>query len=446
MLLAGFLLAAAPVLGQVPAEQAVVPKSLLRRADGWFASEEGGRAIGYIISQQLPVGGWHKNYTVPLAAGPAAAAAAGSASAESSRGESAPSASAAGASAPGGSGEWAAVATIDNDATYTELRLLARAVRLSAARSAPVAGRPDDVPTATRSALPTATPAASTAATPAGPLAATPAVQPAASLPARAAFLKGLHFLFSMQYPNGGFPQRFPLQNNYGRHITYNDNATLGVLQLLRDIADGRPDFAWVPEADRARAAAALARGVECVLATQIREPLRGTSSTPSTPSTPDDPGRLTLWCQQHDEVSLLPAPARAYELPAVASTESAGLVLFLMDIPEPDERIRRAVTSAVAYFGSAAITGQAYRNRTLTPDPAAPPLWARFYELGTLPPAPPKPLFVDRDGSRHAAIAELSEERQHGYAWYSTVPNQVLARYPAWAAAHLAPAAPPPR
>ena len=56
----------------------------------------------------------------------------------------------------------------------------------------------------------------------------------------RDAAIRGLDYLFAAQYPNGGWPQFYPLRNDYSRHITFNDDAMSGVLALLEDIAGGR--------------------------------------------------------------------------------------------------------------------------------------------------------------------------------------------------------------
>src|SRR5437870_5376079 len=83
--------------------------------------------------------------------------------------------------------------------------------------------------------------------------------------------------------PDGGWPQRFPLQDDYGRHITFNDQAMIGVMDLLKDIVDGAPDFTFASDEVRKRAAEAFDRGIECILKCQIRLN-----------------GKLTAWCEQH--------------------------------------------------------------------------------------------------------------------------------------------------
>ena len=44
------------------------------------------------------------------------------------------------------------------------------------------------------------------------------------------AFLKGLKFVGLAQYKNGGWPQFYPDTSGYRKHITFNDNAMIGIL------------------------------------------------------------------------------------------------------------------------------------------------------------------------------------------------------------------------
>ncbi|HET7695510.1 MAG TPA: pectate lyase [Vicinamibacterales bacterium] len=55
-------------------------------------------------------------------------------------------------------------------------------------------------------------------------------------------------------------------------------------------------------------------------------------------------------------------------------------------------------------------------RDRRTVADPAAPPIRARFYELGTN-----RPIFLGRDSVVRDAFAEIGQERRNGYAYYAT-------------------------
>lgn len=241
--------------------------------------------------------------------------------------------------------------------------------------------------------------------------------------PYRAAVLRGVDYLLASQYPNGGFPQFFPLRKGYYSHITYNDGAMVNTLEVLRDIAQGRAPFGFVDADRRARANDAVARGINCILETQIKQA-----------------GTLTAWCAQHDENSLEPAWARAYEPPSLSGSESVGVVHFLMSIENPSPAVIAAVEGAVAWFRSVVMTGQRLdakkgpdgrTERFLVPDPAAPPLWARFYEPGTN-----RPLYMDRDSKPLYEFAQVGYERRSGYSYHGTWPASLLAKdYPAWRA-----------
>jgi len=217
----------------------------------------------------------------------------------------------------------------------------------------------------------------------------------------RESFLKGLDYLFKAQYPNGGWPQFYPNLNGYYKHITFNDNAMIGVMKLLRDVAAAKPAYTFVDEARRTSAAKAVEKGIECILKTQVVVN-----------------GRRTVWCAQHDEVTLAPAAARTFELVSLSGGESVEIVRFLMSIKNPSPAVVEAIESAVAWFEQSAVK-----------DPAGKPAWARFYEIGTN-----RPIFAGRDGVVKYDVKQIDEERRNNYAWYVDDAAKLLkADYPEW-------------
>ncbi len=236
---------------------------------------------------------------------------------------------------------------------------------------------------------------------------------------------RGLAFLLAAQYPSGGWPQYFPLRDDYSRDVTFNDGAMTGVLDLLLDVGEGREPFGWADETLRARARAAVAKGVEAILAAQVVVD-----------------GRPTAWGAQHDAVTLKPSAARRFEPVALASAESAGVARFLMRLPDPSPQVVAAVDAAVAWLRSARIDGLRIERRdapelpggvdvVATPDPSAPPVWARFYEVGTN-----RPVFSGRDGVVRSSLGEIEHERRTGYAWYVDSPATLLEKdHTAWKA-----------
>ncbi len=232
------------------------------------------------------------------------------------------------------------------------------------------------------------------------------------------AFLKGLHYLLAAQYPNGGWPQYYPLVKGYYMHITYNDNLMVNVMNILKGVAKRDKLFAFVDDpALIKQCATAFDRGVDCILKTQYRQN-----------------GKLTVWCAQHDENTLLPAKARAYELPSLSGYESADIVLLLMDIENPKPEVKKAITAAIDWFKKVQIKGirvetytnaEGQKDRRVVSDPTAKPIWARFYELDDN-----RPFFCDRDGIKKYSLSEIGYERRNGYGWYTDEPQDAIKKY----------------
>lgn len=236
------------------------------------------------------------------------------------------------------------------------------------------------------------------------------------------AFLNGLNYLLEAQYDNGGWPQFYPLKKGYYSHITYNDDSMVNILNLLKNLKDNTGVYSIAPSKETIeKIKIAFDKGIDCILKTQYKQN-----------------GVLTAWCAQHDENTLQPAKARAYELPSLSGAESAEIVLLLMSIENPSKDIINAVNSAVTWIDKVKILGlredKMYNeqgriiNKIIVPDEKAPAIWARFMNLDDN-----TPFFCDRDGIKKATLAEIGFERRNGYAWYKTEPQKVLDRYPEW-------------
>ena len=233
---------------------------------------------------------------------------------------------------------------------------------------------------------------------------------------------KGIRFLLEMQYANGGFPQYYPDFSNYRHQITYNDNAMMQVLELLRNVARQQAPFIGLDAALVPLAQQAVERGTDCILKTQyVRK------------------GQLTAWCAQYDEKTLQPAKARAFELASLSGGESVAIVRFLLGIENPTPAVKTAIESAVAWFEKVKLTNTAVkeiaapqeasgRDRVMIAEPGS-TIWARFYELET-----DRPIFVGRDSKVHYQLSQIENERRAGYLYAGTWPEKLLNKeYPAW-------------
>lgn len=348
------------------------PKAMpLDRDAAWYATPEARHVADVIVSFQTPAGGWSKNQPRTGAL----------------RQPGQPYAPdnvskylAADDFDTPRDPHWNYVGTLDNDATITELRFLAR-----------VAGQ---VP---------------------GP----------ESEAWRASFLRGVRYLLAAQFPNGGWPQVWPLEGGYHDAITYNDDAVTEAAELLTDVANAQGDYAFAPADLRKQAAAAAERAVTVVLATQV---VVG--------------GKRTIWAQQHDALTLKPVAGRNFEPAELSTEESADLLVYLMSLPKPSPALVAAVHAGADYLAANAIYDQAWTGgkdteggRRLVPKPGAGPIWARYYAA-----AANTPIFGDRDKTIHDDVNELTLERRNGYSWFNTSPKKALDAYAVWKKDHPAP------
>jgi PelA/Pel-15E family pectate lyase len=226
----------------------------------------------------------------------------------------------------------------------------------------------------------------------------------------RDAWKRGFDYLLAAQFPNGCWPQVWPLGGGYHDAATFNDDATTNVLATLQQAADGKP--AYLNETERAAARRAVERGIECVLDAQFVVN-----------------GKPTVWGQQHDPLTLAPTSARSYELTSLTAQESANLMRFLIRQKNPSARIVASIDGAASWLKSHSLYGYTYDFQTgRHVSPGAGPIWARMYEIGT-----DKPIFSDRNGIKLYDWDQL-RDRRLGYAWYTYAPVLALRQYENWA------------
>ncbi len=239
---------------------------------------------------------------------------------------------------------------------------------------------------------------------------------------ARAAVEKGADYILGAQYPSGGWPQFAPPPKTYHRHITFNDDAMVRLMDFLRETYTSDL-YGFLGDKRRKAAREAFGHGVKCILKCQVKVD-----------------GKLTAWCAQHDEKDYSPRPGRTYELVSLSGAESVGVVRLLMSLPDPSPDVVRAVDGAVEWFKAAKIEGikqvvekddksPTGKNKVVVKDPSAPPMWARFYEIGSN-----RPIFADRDGVAKHELGAIGYERRNGYSWLGYWPQKLLEEeYPAW-------------
>lgn len=224
------------------------------------------------------------------------------------------------------------------------------------------------------------------------------------------AAIRGFDYILSSQFPNGGWPQVWPLEGGYHDAATFNDDATANILRLLHEAAAGKPEFASIDEQKLTSIKAALAKGISFVVRSQVT--LNGVK---------------TGWCAQHDPLTMQPVAARAMEPASLASVESSNMVKFLMTIRNPEPEWVSCVSSALQWLEAAKITGISRVEREgktqYEPNPDSTEVyWARFYSLSD-----GKPIFPGRDGVIYQSYSEMAARNKVGYDYYSTRPGSTV-------------------
>jgi|GEM_PF-1160653 len=260
------------------------------------------------------------------------------------------------------------VGTIDNEGTYSEMRLIAEAYLLT-----------------------------------------TDATQKQTFLDS---FNKAFAFLQNLQYSSGGFSQVYPLMSTYNDNVTFNDNAMVNVLKLLQDISLARYPFVQggiTNSTTQQLALSMMEKGVEYILKSQITVG-----------------GIKTGWCAQHHPQTYAPVKARDYEHISISGSESVEIIKFLLTQVD-NAKAQTAAKAAIAYLDSVKLENTTYDNQTAPYiyEKQGETVWYRFYEIGTN-----KGIFSDRDGVIKYDISEISEERRTGYNWCVDTPKKLLKVY----------------
>ncbi len=223
---------------------------------------------------------------------------------------------------------------------------------------------------------------------------------------------KGIEYLLSAQNSAGGWPQKFPDLNGYHKHITFNDEAMISVLWIVKGLAENHSLYEDVDKNIKLRASISLERGIDCILKTQYVQQ-----------------GKLTAWCAQHDSETLLPAAARAFEPMSLSGKESVGIIKFLESLENPGLAVENSIKAGKEWLASVALPDVDVLRieasdgpDNVVVDKPGHFLWARFYDLETN-----KPIFMGRDRVPHAKLNEIERERRAGYAYLGDWPKSIL-------------------
>jgi PelA/Pel-15E family pectate lyase len=231
---------------------------------------------------------------------------------------------------------------------------------------------------------------------------------------AKAGALRGIEWLLAAQFPNGGWPQVYPVESGYHEAITLNDGAMQHAMELLLSVSKGEAPFAFADEALRQRAAASVAKGIACVVESQVKVD-----------------GKGTVWCAQHDPLTLAPVAARLKEPPSLSGAESADLLKFLMRKGPVTPSVIQTIQSGIDWLSAHRITNlrktkNAEGKTDYVPDAASDEVyWARFYDVQT-----GQPIFAGaQDGIIYTTFHEMAQHNKVAYAYFTTKPTDVIGK-----------------
>lgn len=214
----------------------------------------------------------------------------------------------------------------------------------------------------------------------------------------KASFLKATSFVLASQRSSGAWPQVYPKRGNYSDMATYNDNAMVRVMVMVKDMVDKKAPFdSDIATDSLAKLKTALDKSVAFALKAQIVN-----SAVP------------TVWCAQHDTSTYAAVGARAYELPSKSGSESAGVVWFLMNWPDQTATVQKAVKGAIAWYKKNRVADMKFSSGNFVASSGS-SMWYRFYEVTS-----DAYFFCDRggDATKTQDITKLSEDRRTGYQW----------------------------
>ncbi len=184
----------------------------------------------------------------------------------------------------------------------------------------------------------------------------------------REPLIRALEFILEAQYPNGAWPQRYPLSNEYPHFglpdytsfYTFNDDVIAGNVYLLLD--------AWEKLGDE-RYSEAAHRGMDFFIISQLPDPQGG-------------------WNQQYD-TTMRPVAARTYEPAGVMPGYTRDNIMHLLNFYgiTGDRRYLAGIPRAIDWLERSVLPADHKANDRVT--------HATFYEIGTN-----RPLYAHREGT----------------------------------------------
>lgn len=215
----------------------------------------------------------------------------------------------------------------------------------------------------------------------------------------RTSLERGIDYLLEAQFPNGGWPQNYPLEGSYHDSIALNDDAMPHAIEVLMEAASGGGAWSWLDPGRKKSASAAAQRGILALLQMQVKIA-----------------GKPTVWSAQYDPFTMQPVSARGYELAGLSGGESVSVLRLLFKVRPVTPQITAAVDAGMAWFAANSLEGN-------------PEGWSRFYHLSNL-----KPFFPGKlDGKAWPSEEAMRKVNPGGYDFGTKKPRDLPKYHAKW-------------
>jgi PelA/Pel-15E family pectate lyase len=222
---------------------------------------------------------------------------------------------------------------------------------------------------------------------------------------------RAINFLINAQYPNGGLPQVYPLVGGYHDLVTYNDDALSLIFKVFDDLVHHPQEYKLSSEL-LTKVTLSFHQLINRFEQDQVKL-ADGTGA----------------WGQQHHPLDFSLQAARAYEMPSLATMETAKMIDAMMDLKTSMPSIDTMISQGCKWLDKTKMSAKIWRRypnkaSEIVAGEIDDIIWPRFISATT-----GAALFGDRDGKIYDSVDKISLERQLGYAWYHASPNKVLKR-----------------
>ncbi|MFC1479143.1 pectate lyase [Planctomycetota bacterium] len=194
----------------------------------------------------------------------------------------------------------------------------------------------------------------------------------------------GLEFVTKAQYPNGAWPQRYPLAGGYTDFYTFNQGVINDCIRLMLEAHKAYGTKKYLETAQK---------GGDFILASMVS-------------------GKQPGWAQQYSK-EMKPAWGRPIEPPGLCSLVTARNIntLTMLYVETGDEKYLKPIPAAVKWLQTSKISDNE---------------WSRLYEVESN-----KPIYGGRNRKILYSIDNLTEKSRTSYVWHGPMEvNKAIIRY----------------